>query len=286
MRRLTWCGLSGTTRSTASGAAAVRSWSTARAKAPTSRRRSSRRPATLAFEVRTRTRSCPAARRRLDVVPDQAGDLGPAQPGAERQGDDRGITPSAGRGCGGRLLSPSAALGPAGRLQQLERGGVVQSDGLARRSLGRGRVLARDAAQRVGDQRRLRRVRQRGGAVCGRDRRRRGLHGRELPGLGPLGEIGGYLRRGWCERVDAAPLAPAPEPVPLRRVRHPGVVGQRGGRRRGDAGPGDVVERGQRGVRVRPAGRRRGLQAFHKNNYRISMIHWGQSETLGVGPLL
>ena len=40
----------------------------------------------------------PGARRRRDVVPDEARDLGPAQPGAERQGHDRGVAPAAGRG--------------------------------------------------------------------------------------------------------------------------------------------------------------------------------------------
>ena len=81
-----------------------------------------------------------------------------------------------------------------------------------------------------------------------------GLHRRQLAGLGPLGEVGGHLRRVGLERVDAALLAPALEPVPLRRVCHPRVAGQRGGRRRGDAGAGDVVERGQTVGGGRPDG--------------------------------
>ena len=59
-RRLTWCGPSGTMRSAAAGDVAVRSCSTARAKGPASRRRSSRRPSAFVFEARMRTRSCPA----------------------------------------------------------------------------------------------------------------------------------------------------------------------------------------------------------------------------------
>ena len=47
-------------------------------------------------------------------------------------------------------------------------------------------------------------------------------------------------------------LAPGAEPVPLRRVRRPLVAGQGRGRRRGDAGAGDVVERTQPGLRGRP----------------------------------
>ena len=43
-----------------------------------------------------------------------------------------------------------------------------------------------------------------------------------------------------------------PEPVPLRRVRRPRVAGQRRSRSRGNPGPGDVVERGERGVRGPP----------------------------------
>ena len=49
------------------------------------------------------------------------------------------------------------------------------------------------AMRRVGHERRLRRVRPPGGARSGRDRRRRGLHGRQLARLGPLGEVGGHL---------------------------------------------------------------------------------------------
>ncbi len=59
--------------------------------------------------------------------------------------------PRAAAGCG-RLPPPPAALGPAGSSHHVERGG------LAGRRRGHSGVLARDPAQRVGDQRRLRRV--------------------------------------------------------------------------------------------------------------------------------
>ena len=124
----------------------------------------------------------PAARRRRDVAPDQGGDLGAAQAGAERQRHDRGVAPAAGCGSRGRLPPPAAALGPPGRPHQVERGRVVQGGGLAGRRRGDGGVLARDAAQRVGDQRRLRRVRPPGRARGGRGRRRRGLHRRQACG--------------------------------------------------------------------------------------------------------
>ena len=115
--------------------------------------------------------------------------------GAERQGHDRGVAPAAGRGGRGRLLAPAAALGQPGSPHQIERSRVVQRGGLAGCRLGCGGVLAGDPAQRVRDQRRLRRVRPPAGARRGRDRRRRGLHRRQLAGLGPLGEVGGHLRR-------------------------------------------------------------------------------------------
>ena len=54
------------------------------------------------------------------------------------------------------------------------------------------------------------------------NRRRRGLHGRQLPALGPLGEVGGHLYRIDVERVDAALLAPAPEPGSTAKRRRPG----------------------------------------------------------------
>ena len=79
---------------------------------PASSRRSSRRPAALAFEVRTRTPQLPG---------DQGGDLGAAQPRAERQRLDRGVSrprASAGRR---RLPAPSAVLVPAGCPHQVER---------------------------------------------------------------------------------------------------------------------------------------------------------------------
>ena len=121
MRRFTWCGLSGTTRSAAAGSSAVRSASTARAKGPASSRRSSRRPEALLFEARTRTSSCPARAVGVMSPQDEAGDLGPAQPGAERQRHDRGIAPAAARGRRRRLPPPAAALGPSGRPHQIER---------------------------------------------------------------------------------------------------------------------------------------------------------------------
>lgn len=102
-----------------------------------SRRRSSR------LDERTRTRRLAGgARRRRDVVPDQGGDLGAAQPGAERQRHDRGVAPSAGRRCRGCLPPPAAPLGQRGRPHQLDRGGVVQSGGLAERCRGDRGVLA------------------------------------------------------------------------------------------------------------------------------------------------
>ena len=89
----------------------------------------------------------PGARRRRDVAPDQGGDLGAAQPRTERQRHDRGVAPPAGLGGRRRLPPPPAALGLGGRPHQLDRGGVVESGGLAGRRLGRRGVLARDAAQ-------------------------------------------------------------------------------------------------------------------------------------------
>ena len=64
---LATCGARTTAR-TASSA------STAGAKGPASRRRSSLRPEALVFEARTRTRRLPGVRRRRDVAPDQGGD--------------------------------------------------------------------------------------------------------------------------------------------------------------------------------------------------------------------
>ena len=102
------------------------------------------------FEVRTRTPQLAGARRRRDVAPDQGGDLGAAQAGAERQRHDRGVAAAAGRRRRGRLPPPSAALGPAGRPHQVERRRVVESGGLAgappparRRAGGRSRAACR-----------------------------------------------------------------------------------------------------------------------------------------------
>ena len=119
MRRLTWCGPSGTTRSAAPDSLAARSASTARAKGPASSRRSSRRPSVFVFEARTRTRSCPAHAVGVMSSQTRGGDLGAAQPRAERQRHDRGVAPPAGRGGGGRLPPPAAALGPPGRPHQV-----------------------------------------------------------------------------------------------------------------------------------------------------------------------
>ena len=147
---------------------------------------------------------------------------------------------------------------PAARIRS-SRGRVVQRGGLAGRAAAGAAACWRAMPRSVSATRGVfvgsaRPAERRGG----RDRRRRGLHRRQLPRLGPFGEVGGHLRRGGVERVgNAATLAPAPEPVPLRRVGRPRVVGQRGRGRRGDAGAGDVVERGQRGVRGRTDGSRR-----------------------------
>ena len=72
---------------------------------------------------------------------------------------------------------------------------VGQRAGLARRRRGLPGVLAGDAAQRVGDERRLRRVGPAGGAAGGGDRRGSAPDRGQLRPLGPLGEVGGDLRR-------------------------------------------------------------------------------------------
>ena len=88
--------------------------------------------------------------------------------------------------------------------------------------------------------------------------------------LGPLGEVGGHLRRAGVERIgDAALLAPGAEPVPLRSVGSPGVVGQRGRGRRGDPGAGAVVERGQPGGGGWPDGSRRASYRSRKGRQSV-----------------
>ena len=142
----------------------------------------------------------------------------------------------------GHLADPSGVAG----LPQTPRGGTPRRPDFAPPVL----QLAPDIAYRrlkyVSDWRLVE------GEPARRARRHRPWH---LPPRRRRPLIGGYLRRAGVERIDdAVPIAPGAEAVPLRRVRRPGVAGQRRGCRRGDAGAGDVVERGQPGRR-RPAGR-------------------------------
>ena len=115
--------------------------------------------------------------------------LGAPQPPAEQQRDDRGVDV---RSAGGRRrgLEPTAAALARGE-HQLAGLVVGQRAGLARRRPGLPGVLAGDAAQRVGDDRRLRRVRPAGGAA-GRPPRRR----RAGPRLRPRRRGRGHRRRG------------------------------------------------------------------------------------------
>ena len=153
--------------------------------------------------------------------------------------------------------SEPAAAGAAlaGGEHQLARLVVGEAAGLARRRLRLPGVLPRDAAERVGDDRRLRRVRPAGGAAGGGDRRGRAPDRGQLRLFGAFGEVGGDGRRRGLEGDGRPPGAPALEQRPLRGVGaaccwRPGV-----GRGRGDAGSfvgfeaGEIAGRG-RGFRL------------------------------------
>ena len=111
----------------AAGAVGVRSPSTAWAKAPTSKRMSSRRPPALVFEARTRTRSCPAGA--VGVMSPQTR-LAISERRSPAQNARATIAASrrpAGRGGRRRFPPTAAALGPAGRLHQCERRSLDRS---------------------------------------------------------------------------------------------------------------------------------------------------------------
>ena len=182
---------------------------------------------------------------RLDVGPDERRGLGAPQPPAEQQRHHHGVDerPPGGRRLG---LEPAAAAATiAGGEHQLARVVVGEGARLARRRPRLPGVLAGDAAERVGDDRRLRRIRTAGRAAGGGDRGRRAPDRGQLRPLGAPGEVGGDLRRPGLEGRGRPRRAPALEPAPLRGVgparrRRPG-----GGRGRGDAGPFVGLEAGE-----------------------------------------
>ena len=107
---------------------------------------------------------------------------------------------------------------------------VGQRAGLARRRRGLPGVLAGDAAQRVGDERHLRRVGPAGGAAGGGDRRGSAPDRGQLRPLGPLGEVGGDLRRRGGE--GRGPPAPRTSARTAATARHRPAASPASGRRR------------------------------------------------------
>ena len=198
-------GESGMTRSVSAGPTATR---------PTRSRKSLCSPAGFAFDARTR--SCPSCSVGSTVGPDERRGLGAPQPAAEQQRDDRAVDA---RPLGDRRrgLEPAAALAAsAGGEHQVARLIVGEGARLARRRRGLVGMLARDAAQRVGDERSLRRVRAAGRAAGGGDRRHRAPDRGQLRPLGAPGEVGGDLRRRGLEGRECPRCAPGAEQRPLR----------------------------------------------------------------------